>query len=149
MKYYAPVDIGVGLHWHHFGQAILPPIIETSPISKEPIKTKIVVYLPFEDTNDVIRQLSAFKNFEFHVYTAENVQSSHDYIICKPLSRDGFQADLVDCTGIISNAGFELASEALQMGKKILVETIARANGASLECGCIAPTGLRACDERY
>ena len=29
MKYFAPADIGVGLHWHHFGQTILPPIIQT------------------------------------------------------------------------------------------------------------------------
>ena len=29
MKYFAPADRGVGLHWHHFGQPILPPIIDT------------------------------------------------------------------------------------------------------------------------
>ena len=40
------------------------------------------------------------------------------------MSRDGFQQDLLDCAGIISNAGFELASESLQMGKKILVKPL-------------------------
>jgi uncharacterized protein (TIGR00661 family) len=34
MKYYAPADIGIGLHWHHFGQPILPPIIETPETPK-------------------------------------------------------------------------------------------------------------------
>jgi uncharacterized protein (TIGR00661 family) len=124
MKYYAPVNIGVGLHWHHFGQPILPPIIETPESSKETLSNKIVVYLPFEDTKDVIKHLSPFKNFEFHIYTAENVTSTVDFISCKPLSREGFQEDLVDCAGIISNAGFELASEALQMGKKILAKPL-------------------------
>lgn len=36
----------------------------------------------------------------------------------------GFQQDLADCSGIICNAGFELASEALQLGKKILVKSL-------------------------
>jgi uncharacterized protein (TIGR00661 family) len=82
------------------------------------------VYLPFEDTHEVMAYLSPFKHFEFHVYTPENVSSRFENILCKPLSRDGFQQDLVDCAGIISNAGFELASEALQMGKKILAKPL-------------------------
>jgi uncharacterized protein (TIGR00661 family) len=124
MKLYAPADIGVGLHWHHFGQPVLPPIIETCQETKAAINNKIIVYLPFEDTQAVITHLSPFKDFEFHIYTPENVQSSFDFIACKTLSREGFQQDLVDCAGIISNAGFELASEALQMGKKILAKPL-------------------------
>jgi uncharacterized protein (TIGR00661 family) len=125
MKLYAPVDIGVGLHWHHFGQPILPPIIETNGNNATAtLKNKIIVYLPFEDTQEVLNHLSPFNNFEFHVYTPEDVQSDFDYIVCKQLSREGFQQDLVDCAGIVSNAGFELASEALQLGKKILVKPL-------------------------
>ena len=124
MRYYAPVDIGVGLHWHHFGEPVLPPIIETYQVSKETIQNKIIVYLPFEDTQEVITYLSPFKHFEFHIYTPENVTTKFDNILCKPLSREGFQRDLVDCAGIISNAGFELASEALQIGKKILAKPL-------------------------
>jgi UDP:flavonoid glycosyltransferase YjiC (YdhE family) len=94
MKYFAPANRGVGLHWHHFGQPILPPIIDTPETPKSIIKNKIIVYLPF------------------------------DHIVCNPLSRAGFQKDLYDSSGIISNAGFELASEALQLGKKILAKPL-------------------------
>jgi uncharacterized protein (TIGR00661 family) len=124
MKYFAPVDIGVGLHWHHFGQPLLPPIIETNQRSTPAIKNKVIVYLPFEDTHAVIAHLLPFKNFEFHIYTPEVVPSPAAFIICKPLSREGFQQDMTDCSGIISNAGFELASESLQLGKKILVKPL-------------------------
>lgn len=124
MKYFAPADKGIGLHWHHFGQPILPPIIETPDLPKSMIKNKIVVYLPFEDQNEVIRLLSPFNNFEFHLYSPEPVPSTFSHIICNPLSRDGFQKDLYDCAGIISNAGFELASESLQLGKKILAKPL-------------------------
>lgn len=124
MKYFAPADIGVGLHWHHFGQPILPPIIETPDVPQRIIKNKIVVYLPFEDQQSVINQLANFKDFEFHIYSPEVAVSNVANITCNPLSRDGFQNDLYDCAGIISNAGFELASEALQLGKKILVKPL-------------------------
>ncbi|MDD1628451.1 MAG: glycosyltransferase [Methylococcaceae bacterium] len=124
MKYFAPANRGVGLHWHHFGQPILPPIIDTPETPKSIIKNKIIVYLPFEDQQEVIKLLSPFENFEFHIYAPEVIASKFDHIICNPLSRAGFQRDLYDCSGIISNAGFELASEALQLGKKILAKPL-------------------------
>lgn len=124
MKYFAPADIGVGLHWHHFGQPILPPIIDTPEFPSRVQANKIVVYLPFEDSNEVMRYLCPFENFEFHVYSPDVVASKYSHIEFKPLSRDGFQRDLYDSAGIISNAGFELASESLQLGKKILVKPL-------------------------
>ena len=36
----------------------------------------------------------------------------------------GFRRDLHDCAGIICNAGFELTSESLYLGKKILVKPV-------------------------
>lgn len=124
MKYFAPVDIGVGLHWHHFGQPILPPIIHTPEIPYKINQKKIIVYLPFEDQNEVIRLLTPFKDFEFHLFASVSVSSTFDNIRCCPLSRDGFQKALYDSAGIISNAGFELASESLHLGKKILVKPL-------------------------
>jgi len=124
MKYFAPADIGVGLHWRHFGQPILPPIIDTPDHPSHVKSNKIVVYLPFEDPNEVIRYLCPFENFEFHVYSPDVVVSKYPHIEFKSLSRDGFQRDLYDCAGIISNAGFELASESLQLGKKILAKPL-------------------------
>ena len=82
------------------------------------------MYLPFEDQQEVIKLLSPFENFEFHIYAPEVIASKFGHITCNPLSRAGFQKDLYDCVGIISNAGFELASEALQLGKKILAKPL-------------------------
>lgn len=124
MHYFAPVSVGVGLHWHHFGQPILPPIIETDEEILPTIANKILVYLPFEDTQDILAYLSPFSQFDFHVYTPDPLATGCGHIQCKPLSRDGFKKDLYDCAGIISNAGFELASEALHLGKKILAKPL-------------------------
>ena len=124
MKNFAPTDIGLGLHWHHFGQPILPPIIETLEPPASIQENKILVYLPFENQQEVISCLYPFENFQFHLYSPTLISSQYKNIICHPLSREGFQNNFYDCEGIISNAGFELASESLQLGKKILAKPL-------------------------
>lgn len=124
MRYFAPADRRVGLHWHHFGQPILPPIIEKNEAAEKIIPNKILVYLPFEDTQEVMNVLLPFQNYDFHLYSPNVAASPASHIVCNPLSREGFQNDLLDCAGIISNAGFELASESLMLGKKILVKPL-------------------------
>ncbi|MEC4749618.1 MJ1255/VC2487 family glycosyltransferase [Methylomicrobium sp. Wu6] len=124
MKYFAPTRQNIGLHWHHFGQPILPPIIALNEPPEHGVANKIVVYLPFENPSDVVKLLAPFKTFDFFIYTPVAMSSPSEHIRIKPLSRAGFHNDLHDCAGIISNAGFELISEALQLGKKILIKPL-------------------------
>ena len=124
MKHFAPVDTAVGLHWHHFGQPILPPILDAPEPPKNIIKNKIIVYLPFEEIDDVIELLAPFENFQFHVSTARPASSKFKHITFNPMSCEQFQKDLYDCAGVICNAGFALTSEALQLGKRILVKPL-------------------------
>ncbi len=124
MKYFAPVNQGIGLHWHHFDQAILPPIIDTEIKQTTRINEKIIVYLPFENQTEIVEILSPFNNFQFHIYAPQVVDSPYPHITVNALSRPNFQRDIKDCSGIISNAGFELASEALFLGKKLLVKPL-------------------------
>ena len=49
MKHFAPADVGVGLHWHHFNQPILPPLIEPSHYLNTSLPKHYLVYLPFSD----------------------------------------------------------------------------------------------------
>jgi uncharacterized protein (TIGR00661 family) len=50
--------------------------------------------------------------------------SEYKHIKCHPLSRESFQQDLQTCGGVICNSGFELVSEALELGKNILVKPV-------------------------
>ncbi len=138
MKYFAPVNQGLGFHWHHFDQPLLPPIIESLNASKVTESNKIVVYLPFEDQTKVVECLSGFKDYQFYLYSPVPIESEFSHVKCHALSRKGFQKDLLNCSGVISNAGFELASEALQLGKKLLVKPVQSqmeqiSNAAALE----------------
>lgn len=123
MHRFAPVDVGIGFHWHHFGYPILPPL---APV-EEPVEQQdfVLVYLPFESLEAIDALLQQFPEQRFHVYHPELKQASTTGKVCYfPPSRDGFQHALSSCSGVIGNAGFELSSEAINLGKKLLVKPL-------------------------
>jgi uncharacterized protein (TIGR00661 family) len=127
LKYFAPANIGLGIHWHHFNGPILPPMIETFLADQPPNPRKIIVYLPFEDIEAILTLLKPFSHHEFHVYHPggeRTVSTQKRHIQVKGLSRERFQLDFADCGGVLCNAGFELPSEALHQGKKLLVKPL-------------------------
>lgn len=125
MRHFAPVERAVGLHWHHFGQPILPPLIEPSHYANETRAGHCLVYLPFAHPDDIVPQLRAFPDVQFRLYHRVPEPVNQGHIQIRPFSREGFQADLHRCEGVICSAGFELPSEAIQLGKKLLVQPVA------------------------
>jgi uncharacterized protein (TIGR00661 family) len=127
LRYFAPVSLGLGVHWHHFHHPILPPIIERETETLPVRDDKIIVYLPFEDVNQAIHLLKRYRDFQFYIYSPTPPNQAHEHaenVHVRRLSRDGFKKDFADAAAVICNAGFELASEALQAGKKILVKPL-------------------------
>lgn len=126
IKHFAPVDYPVGLHWHHFNQPILPPIVPHKIAnSYQKSANKMLVYLPFEQLEDVLALIRQFRRYEFFIYHGLDKAEDNGHIHLRPYARNGFLKDLVECNGVISNAGFELASEAFYLGKRILVKPLA------------------------
>lgn len=129
LRYFAPVDVGIGVHWHHFNLPVLPPVIESEVNIPDIEPNKIIIYLPFEDVDQVVGLLKNYPHYNFSVYSAIPVSGTGvlpSHISVHPLSRMGFRKDFSNAAGVICNAGFELVSEALQMGKKILVKPLHR-----------------------
>jgi len=124
MRYFAPVDRAIGLHWYHFDQPILPPLVEASDFPNESRPGHYLVYLPFGEAADILPQLSHFPEHHFYLYQAVPKPEDRGHIHIRPFSRQGFQADLHRCEGVICSAGFELPSEAIQLGKKLLVQPV-------------------------
>jgi len=124
LRYFAPATLSIGLHWHHFGQPILPPIAPVDPSTEPVIRKHYVVYLPFESVDAIGKLLKQFPSYHFHVYHPEVSPASEGHIHWFPPGRENFQNDLHRCEGVICNAGFELASEVLQLGRKLLVKPV-------------------------
>lgn len=125
MRWFAPVTVGLGVHWHHFGAPILPPII--AEVS-EPVPgslDKALVYLPFENSDATLALLNQVNSQTRFVMHCADIEPGHyGQVTVRGFSRDGFQASLAECGSVICNAGFELTSEALSMSKRILVKPL-------------------------
>ncbi len=129
MKNFAPASfIKFGLHWHHFDQPILPPILDMSHSHNSQdniIANKVLIYLNFDDPDVIIEHIKPIHHYEFYFYNRHFKQPTDDnHIHLRPLSRVGFQKDLANTQYILANSGFELTSEALHMGKHILVKPL-------------------------
>lgn len=124
MNKIAPTKLSLGLHWHHFNQPILPPMIDVQPVDTvEP--GKILVYMGFETIEDIRKMVAPFTDHRFVIYSPLNKEVVDDgNILLRPPSRAEFLADFRTCEGVIANAGFETPSEALQLGKKVLVKPL-------------------------
>jgi uncharacterized protein (TIGR00661 family) len=125
LRNFAPADVALGLHWHSFDQPILPPVVPAYlPTEVSPAHDKVLVYLPFEDIEEVRRLLAPFDRHRFFIYHQASRPAPESHLHVRPYSRGGFLQDLAESAGVITNAGFELVSEALHLGKKVLVKPL-------------------------
>ncbi len=134
----APVRYPIGLHWNHYNkQPILPPTIPPEIVPGTVLKKdKILVYMGFENIDEIVAMLKPITSHRFHVYCKITERQERGNISLCPFSRDGFLKDLQECGGVIANAGFSLASEALHLGKKLLVRPVT--TQFEQESNCIA-----------
>lgn len=124
IKNLAPATHTIGLHWHHFNQPILPPIIDLSSDASTNDES-VLVYLPFEDNQDVEELLLRFNQQKFVSYHPDNSEVAvRGNVEHRPLCHDSFKKQLHACSGVIANGGFELPSEALSLGKKLLLKPL-------------------------
>lgn len=131
MRLFAPAQIGLGLHWDAFGAPILPPIIDTTLTHRFSCKTdtidrskanSVIVYLPFENQDTIQQQLSRIENQHFIIYSPDLEDQEKGNLSLRKTSHDGFKHDLCSSYAVISNSGFELISECLQLGLSILTK---------------------------
>jgi uncharacterized protein (TIGR00661 family) len=124
---FAPARYNAGLHWSHFDQPVFPPVIPASLYAENArvvMKQKILVYLPFEEVVDVARFVTSFDDYEFYIYGKVTENRDEGHLHFRGYSREGFLLDLMECSGVVCNAGFELPGEALHLGKKLLLRPL-------------------------
>ena len=124
LKHFAPVNIPIGLHWSDFGQDLLPPIIDQAPEKIPLAANEILVYCPFSTKASLIDWFAPFKDYQFHVFHGCDDPTGYEHINLYPFSRTHFQEKQSYCSGVITSAGFELPSEALQVGQKLLIKPL-------------------------
>ncbi|AQQ68183.1 hypothetical protein Mag101_11445 [Microbulbifer agarilyticus] len=123
MKLFAPVPLGLGMHWYHFGQPILPPIAHAHEGAVPAEQDHVLVYLPFEHALPLLQELKQLPQ-KFIVYGLPTDLPKADNITLKAPSIEGFRHDVATARAIICNSGFELIAETLTLGKPILTRPL-------------------------
>ncbi|PIP81125.1 MAG: glycosyl transferase [Gammaproteobacteria bacterium CG22_combo_CG10-13_8_21_14_all_40_8] len=121
LNYFAPVTDMIGFHWIHHDYAYLPPMIDNHLERKIELPRKILVYYPYAPIKELIDWLAPFKEFEFHIFQGKEIATGFPNIFIHSFSKSQFNRIQQSCEGIITAAGFELASEAIHLGLKLLI----------------------------
>ena len=123
LKYYAPAQYKFGFHFDSYDSSIFTPIIRTK-IRNQRISNKghYTVYLPSYNDEKLVKILSKLPIVKWHIFSnkAEKLVFKKNITIY-PVNEFDFIKSMVSSSGVICGAGFETPSEALFLGKKLMV----------------------------
>ena len=122
LKHYSKSRRYVGLHFRQYDDFILTPVIKKDILEADPKdKGHITVYLPSYCDKELTVLFSKFKAHRFEIFSRQSVVVRDEgNIRFLPVDRHLFNKSLIQCTSIITGAGFETPAEALHLGKKIM-----------------------------
>ena len=127
LRFYTPINSTISSHFYHFNQSILPPFIEKGLKNQDAVPVKkntFLVYLAWEEQDQMISILNTIKGNEFIYYSSVDKVVQIGNVTLKPFSNKYFKQDLISCNGLLTNAGFQLPAEAIYLGKKILCKPL-------------------------
>jgi uncharacterized protein (TIGR00661 family) len=122
LKNIAPVSKPIGLHFEKYDDFIFTPIIKEI-FTKIPTRDygHYTVYLPTHKLEKLIYTFVEMKGVKFEIYSNVKRDMWVKNCLIKKIQRDSFEESLRNCHGVITAAGFQTPSEALYLGKKLMV----------------------------
>jgi uncharacterized protein (TIGR00661 family) len=122
LEHYAPTTYNYGFHFKAIDRNIFTPVIRR-PLRDLTIKDKgyYTVYLPSYSDKRIIKFLRYYKDIDWIVFSKFNKKKYEEKnVYIKPLNPNLFLEYLASSHGVLSNAGFGTASEALFLNKNCL-----------------------------
>lgn len=123
MKYYAPATHYVGFHFQKYDDFIHTPVIRSEIRSLQTSNLgHYTVYLPAVDDRILVPILKQIPEVNWQIFSKHSRTSftDHNVSVCQ-VNNEKFNASLASCAGLFTGGGFEGPSEALYLGKKLLV----------------------------
>jgi uncharacterized protein (TIGR00661 family) len=122
LKYYSPATVYTGLHFKPYDSFITDPIIKNSILNATPQNLNyITVYLPQYDDDVLLKHLTSINDIHFHLFSKKARSISTQKNVCiKLIDNTAFNESIINCTGVITGAGFETPAEILYLRKKLL-----------------------------
>jgi uncharacterized protein (TIGR00661 family) len=123
MKISIPFGIPIGFHWKPFDNFIYKPIIrdEIFFASDRREENYYLIYINNMKVEYMIGAVERFVKENFIIYSPELYQNNlPKNIKIKQLNFESFTKDLINCKGVITNAGFSTITESIFLGKKLM-----------------------------
>jgi uncharacterized protein (TIGR00661 family) len=127
LKWFAPADHHIGLHYKRYDVWIEPPLIREEIKQLDPMNgNRVTVYMPSMHHRVLAKLLQQVGGVRWHIF-APGVRKAYrtGTVVVNPVSRTLFSQSMERSFGVLCNAGFETTAEALFLGKKLLVVPIA------------------------
>jgi uncharacterized protein (TIGR00661 family) len=123
LEHYAPNTYNYGFHFKALDKNIYTPVIRRR-LRELTVKDKgyYTVYLPSYSDERIIKFLKRFKEIDWRVFSKfSHKKYKEKNISIQPLNGESFLESMASSHGVLCNAGFGTASEALFLNKKLLV----------------------------
>jgi uncharacterized protein (TIGR00661 family) len=123
LSHYAPTTYHIGFHFERYDEFIHTPVIRSEIRAlKSTDLGHYTVYLPAIDDKRLVILLSQIPEVKWQVFSKHSKQSYQEgNVFVEPINNEKFNKSLASCTGLFTGGGFEGPSEALYLGKKLLV----------------------------
>ncbi len=123
LEHYAPTTFNYGFHFKSLDRNVFTPIIRQEIRELKPTdEGHYTVYLPSYSDERIIKNLKQFRKIEWHVFSkSAKKKYGHRDLLVQPLNSKEFIKSLSGAKGVLCNAGFGTASEALFLKKKLVV----------------------------
>jgi uncharacterized protein (TIGR00661 family) len=122
LKHFAPSTHQVACHYKRYDHFIEPPIVRQKIKDLNPSHgDHCTVYLPAFDHETLCSIFGKIRETQWHIFSPYcDSAYSKSNVSVHPISKEKFLNSLEQCSGVISSSGFELTSEAMFLGKKLL-----------------------------
>jgi len=147
LKHYAPVPDGVGFHFAPYDRKIFSPVIRSSLKDlKVSDKGHYTVYLPAYDDERLVAFLQQFRNVRWQVFSKHCTGSYvTKHVSVRPVDNQAFLRSMVTSSGVLCGAGFETPSEAISLGKKLMVVPMKNQYEQHLNAAALKSLGVPVC----
>lgn len=123
LRRYAPASTHYGFHFNAFDKHIYTPIVKKE-IRQQDSQNHghYTVYLPAYSDEKIIKVLRQVKGVYWQVFSKHSDKKYRvANVAIEPVNSERFIESMTTSTGVLCGAGFETPSEALYLGKKLMV----------------------------
>jgi uncharacterized protein (TIGR00661 family) len=144
LKHYAPVSDAISFHFQSYSSSIFTPVIrEDLRNCERSDRGHITVYLPAYDDDFLSKIFTDLQGARIELFSKSGSSYTlNSKIKLLPIEKESFASSIASAHAVICGAGFETPSEALFLGKKLMVIPMKNQYEQQCNAAALADAGI-------